>query len=112
MSKLKEGNDIALRNPVPKSFQNVTSTPRLTNNKLALTPESAGTIIAIDLVKDPGICSPSARRLDMRMLSNVVTLRVLNPPLRHLALKTLLDRDKEGTTAMIVRVFAQKEEEK
>ncbi|KAK0475086.1 hypothetical protein IW261DRAFT_1646941 [Armillaria novae-zelandiae] len=58
MSKLKEGDVIALMNPkILKPFQHATSTPHPTNNILALTPESAGTITAIGRAKDLGMCT-------------------------------------------------------
>lgn len=58
MSKLKEGDVIALMNPkILKPFQHATSTPHPTNNILALTPESAGTITVIGRAKDLGMCT-------------------------------------------------------
>ncbi|KAK0207908.1 hypothetical protein DFS33DRAFT_392133 [Desarmillaria ectypa] len=58
MSKLKEGDVIALMNPkILKPFQHSTSNPHPTNNILALTPESAGTITVIGRAKDLGMCT-------------------------------------------------------
>ncbi|KAK0440402.1 uncharacterized protein EV420DRAFT_1581787, partial [Desarmillaria tabescens] len=58
MSKLKEGDVIALMNPkILKPFQHSTSSPHPTNNILALTPESVGTITVIGRAKDLGMCT-------------------------------------------------------
>ncbi|KAF8889089.1 hypothetical protein BD779DRAFT_1623344 [Infundibulicybe gibba] len=57
MSKLKEGDVIALLNlKILKPFQRSTDSPHPTNNILAITPESASSIIAIGRSRDLGLC--------------------------------------------------------
>ncbi|KAH7911259.1 hypothetical protein BJ138DRAFT_1063452 [Hygrophoropsis aurantiaca] len=57
MSKLKEGDVIALLNPkVLKPFQRSNDNPHPTTNILAVTPESSGSIESIGRAKDLGRC--------------------------------------------------------
>ncbi|KAL4077770.1 hypothetical protein J3A83DRAFT_4356667 [Scleroderma citrinum] len=57
MSKLKEGDVIALLNPrVLKPYQRSSESPHPTNNILAVTPESAGSIAIIGRARDLGMC--------------------------------------------------------
>ncbi|THH12507.1 hypothetical protein EW146_g7635 [Bondarzewia mesenterica] len=58
MAKLKEGSVVALLNPrVLKPFQRSADTPHPTNNILALTPESAGSVAVIGHARDLGMCT-------------------------------------------------------
>ncbi|KII90124.1 hypothetical protein PLICRDRAFT_159473 [Plicaturopsis crispa FD-325 SS-3] len=58
MSKVKEGDVIALLNPkVLKPFQRSNDTPHPVNNILALTPESASSIAVIGRSRDLGMCT-------------------------------------------------------
>ncbi|KAH7927185.1 hypothetical protein BV22DRAFT_1007452 [Leucogyrophana mollusca] len=62
MSKLKEGDVIALLNPkVLKPFQRSNDNPHPTNNILAVTPEAAGSIEIIGRAKDLGMCKAVKR---------------------------------------------------
>ncbi|EGO02999.1 hypothetical protein SERLA73DRAFT_103056 [Serpula lacrymans var. lacrymans S7.3] len=57
MSKLKEGDVIALLNPkILKPFQRAADTPHPVNNILAVTPESADSIMSIGRARDLGMC--------------------------------------------------------
>ncbi|KAI0060179.1 hypothetical protein BV25DRAFT_1828294 [Artomyces pyxidatus] len=57
MSKLREGSVVALLNPrVLKPFQRAADTPHPTTNILALTPESAASIVVIGHARDLGMC--------------------------------------------------------
>ncbi|RDB23749.1 DNA replication licensing factor mcm10 [Hypsizygus marmoreus] len=58
MAKLKEGDVIALLNPrILKPYQRSNDSPHPTNNILALTPESASSIMWIGRAQDLGMCS-------------------------------------------------------
>ncbi|KAJ7161007.1 hypothetical protein C8R46DRAFT_1106205 [Mycena filopes] len=62
MCDLKEGDVIALLNPrVLKPFQRSNDTPHPTTNILAITPESAGSIMVIGRAKDLGLCAAVKR---------------------------------------------------
>ncbi|KAK7446991.1 hypothetical protein VKT23_014204 [Stygiomarasmius scandens] len=62
MSKLKEGDVIALLNPrILKPFQRTTDKPHPTTNILAITPESADSITTIGRAKDLGMCCVTKR---------------------------------------------------
>ncbi|KAG6334548.1 hypothetical protein ID866_4545 [Astraeus odoratus] len=62
MSKLKEGDVIALLNPrVLKPYQRSSNNPHPTNNILAVTPESAGSIAIIGRAQDLGMCKAIKR---------------------------------------------------
>ncbi|GLB44212.1 putative primase zinc finger [Lyophyllum shimeji] len=57
MAKLKEGDVIALLNPrVLKPYQRSSDTPHPVNNILAITPESASSIMTIGRARDLGMC--------------------------------------------------------
>ncbi|KAG6866330.1 hypothetical protein C0991_005797 [Blastosporella zonata] len=58
MSKLKEGDVIALLNPrVLKPHQKANDSPHPVNNILAITPESASSIMGIGRARDLGMCT-------------------------------------------------------
>ncbi|EPQ55896.1 hypothetical protein GLOTRDRAFT_40728 [Gloeophyllum trabeum ATCC 11539] len=58
MAKLKEGAVVALLNPrILKPFQRSNDAPHPVNNILALTPESADSIVVIGHAKDLGMCT-------------------------------------------------------
>ncbi|KAI6037943.1 hypothetical protein EDC04DRAFT_2570506 [Pisolithus marmoratus] len=62
MSKLKEGDVIAILNPrVLKPYQRSDENPHPTNNILAVTPESAGSIAFIGRARDLGMCKVTKR---------------------------------------------------
>ncbi|KAF5343126.1 hypothetical protein D9758_015215 [Tetrapyrgos nigripes] len=62
MSKLKEGDVIALLNPrILKPFQSTSDKPHPTTNILAITPESAESITTIGRAKDLGMCCVTRR---------------------------------------------------
>lgn len=62
MSKLKEGDVIAILNPrVLKPYQRSDDNPHPTNNILAVTPESAGSIAFIGRARDLGMCKVTKR---------------------------------------------------
>ncbi|KAJ7780353.1 hypothetical protein B0H14DRAFT_3586346 [Mycena olivaceomarginata] len=57
MCDLKEGDVVALLNPrILKPFQRSNDTPHPTTNVLAITPESASSILVIGRAKDLGLC--------------------------------------------------------
>ncbi|KAF4586295.1 hypothetical protein EYR38_010570 [Pleurotus pulmonarius] len=57
LSKVKEGDVVALLNPrILKPFQRSEDTPHPVNNILAVTPSSAGTILILGRSKDLGMC--------------------------------------------------------
>ncbi|KAJ7885854.1 hypothetical protein B0H14DRAFT_3105761 [Mycena olivaceomarginata] len=57
MGDLKEGDVVALLNPrILKPFQRSNDTPHPTTNILAITPESASSILVIGRAKDLGLC--------------------------------------------------------
>ncbi|KAJ7270679.1 hypothetical protein B0H12DRAFT_1177892 [Mycena haematopus] len=57
MCDLKEGDVVALLNPrILKPFQRSNDTPHPTTNILAITPESASSILIIGRAKDLGLC--------------------------------------------------------
>ncbi|KAF7420981.1 hypothetical protein PC9H_011500 [Pleurotus ostreatus] len=57
LSKVKEGDVVALLNPrILKPFQRSEDTPHPVNNILAVTPSSAGTILVLGRSKDLGMC--------------------------------------------------------
>ncbi|KAG6909164.1 hypothetical protein DXG01_001791 [Tephrocybe rancida] len=58
MSKLKEGDVIALLNPrVLRPYQRANDNPHPVNNILAITPESASSIMGIGRARDLGMCT-------------------------------------------------------
>ncbi|KAL0952672.1 hypothetical protein HGRIS_006916 [Hohenbuehelia grisea] len=58
MSKVKEGDVIALLNPkILKPFQRSTDKPHPTSNILAITPSSASSILTLGRSKDLGMCA-------------------------------------------------------
>ncbi|KAG6902634.1 hypothetical protein C0995_013759 [Termitomyces sp. Mi166 len=58
MSKLKEGDVIALLNPrILKPYQRANDSPHPENNILAITPESASSIMNIGRARDLGMCT-------------------------------------------------------
>ncbi|KAJ7858606.1 hypothetical protein B0H14DRAFT_3864285 [Mycena olivaceomarginata] len=58
MCDLKEGDVVALLNPrILKPFQRSNDTPHPTTNILAITPESASSILVIRRAKDLGLCA-------------------------------------------------------
>ncbi|KAJ8507504.1 hypothetical protein ONZ45_g10128 [Pleurotus djamor] len=58
MSKVKEGDVIALLNPkILKPFQRSNDTPHPVNNILAVTPSSASSILVLGRSKDLGMCT-------------------------------------------------------
>ncbi|EIW76628.1 hypothetical protein CONPUDRAFT_92621 [Coniophora puteana RWD-64-598 SS2] len=62
MSRLKEGDVIALLNPkVLRPFQRTNEKPHPSSNILAVTPESAGSIEVIGRAKDLGMCKAAKR---------------------------------------------------
>ncbi|KAJ7452095.1 hypothetical protein B0H11DRAFT_1876737 [Mycena galericulata] len=62
MCDLKEGDVVALLNPrVLKPFQRSNDTPHPTTNILAITPESASSIMVIGRAKDLGLCGAVKR---------------------------------------------------
>ncbi|KAJ7042899.1 hypothetical protein C8F04DRAFT_56377 [Mycena alexandri] len=62
MCDLKEGDVVALLNPrVLKPFQRSNDTPHPTTNILAITPESASSIMIIGRAKDLGLCGAFKR---------------------------------------------------
>ncbi|KAJ7756294.1 hypothetical protein B0H16DRAFT_1417311 [Mycena metata] len=62
MCDLKEGDVVALLNPrVLKPFQRSNDTPHPTTNILAITPESASSIMIIGRAKDLGLCGAVKR---------------------------------------------------
>ncbi|KAI5990380.1 hypothetical protein EDD15DRAFT_2170260 [Pisolithus albus] len=62
MSKLKEGDVITILNPrVLKPYQRSDDNPHPTNNILAVTPESAGSIAIIGRARDLGMCKVTKR---------------------------------------------------
>ncbi|KAF9268986.1 hypothetical protein L218DRAFT_412793 [Marasmius fiardii PR-910] len=62
MTKLKEGDVVALLNPrVLKPFQRRSDDPHPVNNILAITPESASSIVTIGKSKDLGMCTAVKR---------------------------------------------------
>ncbi|KAJ7630043.1 hypothetical protein DFH06DRAFT_705294 [Mycena polygramma] len=62
MCDLKEGDVVALLNPrVLKPFQRSNDTPHPTTNILAITPESASSILIIGRAKDLGLCGAVKR---------------------------------------------------
>ncbi|KAL0067149.1 hypothetical protein AAF712_005719 [Marasmius tenuissimus] len=62
MTKLKEGDVVALLNPrVLKPFQRQTDSPHPVNNILAITPESAASITTIGKCRDLGMCTAVKR---------------------------------------------------
>ncbi|KAG5221149.1 DNA replication licensing factor mcm [Salix suchowensis] len=57
LSKVKEGDVVALLNPrILKPFQRSEDTPHPVNNILAITPSSASTILVLGRSKDLGMC--------------------------------------------------------
>lgn len=62
MAKLKEGDVVALLNPkILKPFQRSADTPHPVNNILAVTPESAASIVVIGRSRDLGMCTVQKR---------------------------------------------------
>ncbi|KAK7056189.1 hypothetical protein VNI00_002741 [Paramarasmius palmivorus] len=62
MTKLKEGDVVALLNPkVLKPYQRRTDNPHPVDNILAITPESAASITTIGRAKDLGMCTAIKR---------------------------------------------------
>ncbi|KAJ6567841.1 hypothetical protein B0H10DRAFT_2110232 [Mycena sp. CBHHK59/15] len=62
MCMLKEGDVVALLNPhILKPFQRSNDTPHPTSNILAITPESASSIMVIGRAKDLGLCGAVKR---------------------------------------------------
>ncbi|KAG5726038.1 hypothetical protein E4T56_gene1259 [Termitomyces sp. T112] len=58
MSKLKEGDVIALLNPrILKPYQRANDSPHPENNILAITPESASSIVNVGRARDLGMCT-------------------------------------------------------
>ncbi|KAI6126388.1 hypothetical protein EDD16DRAFT_1554654 [Pisolithus croceorrhizus] len=62
MSKLKEGDVVTILNPkILKPYQRSEDSPHPTNNILAVTPESAGSIAIIGRARDLGMCKVTKR---------------------------------------------------
>ncbi|KAL0579267.1 hypothetical protein V5O48_002721 [Marasmius crinis-equi] len=83
MTKLKEGDVVALLNPrVLKPYQRGSDNPHPVNNILAITPESAASITTIGKSKDLGMCTAVKR--DGKVCGSWCDKRVTNVCEYHL----------------------------